>query len=378
MTINLSTTVLSGLSQMPPEIDGDSLFGTAVVWADAQHNGAVTMAFSGSTSPYAPVAIHPGWSSFDTPAVAIATDWEAVFVAFTDRNGFVQLATSDDGWIGTQTISQGGVGAGPALAYSSDLLYIAWPTSTNQLAFATCDRNGRITTFQSNKILTSRPTICAEDPNRIYVLCGGTVQQGPAPIKIYLSLDGGETFGDVATQSVTSFGPPSLAILDQFYLAWADGQTSQLRLAQTADLAAFTPMNYDVGCHGGGPALIPVVTIPDVENPASWVFSLSSGWTTGSGDANNHHVTVGSFGPLTVSRARTEKQRRQIARMTAPRAPNPCPDPLTVYNPATGKCVPRGGCLGGCVLSSFTRSPGGPLFNPIAYAWCVIQCESKS
>ena len=74
MTINLSTTVLSGLSTTPPGIDGDSLFGTVAVWADAQNQGTVTMAYSGSSPAYTPAALNPAWTSVDTPAVAIATD----------------------------------------------------------------------------------------------------------------------------------------------------------------------------------------------------------------------------------------------------------------------------------------------------------------
>ena len=372
MTINLSTTMLTGLSKTAPAIDGDSLFGTAVVWEDARNQGAITMAFSGSSPPYSPIALNSSWACFDTPAVAVASDWESLFVAFVDRDGYVQLASSDDGWTGTQTLSSEGVHAGPALAYSSDRLYIAWQTSTSQLAFATCDRSGQITHFETDKRLTSRPTICADDPDRIYVLCGGDMAGGPKPILIYLSVDGGKTFTDVATPATPCFGPPSLVLLDQFYLAWADGQTSQLRLAQTSDLSTYTAMDYNVGCHGGGPALFPMATITNPDDPASWTFTLSSGWTIGAADSTNHHVAVGSFGPLTPSAAQIERQQRSIAKRTAPRAPNPCPDPLTVYNPATGKCVPRAGCWGNCVLSSISRG----LFNPIAYAYCVIKCKS--
>jgi hypothetical protein len=383
MTLNLTTTVLGGMSGTPPEIDGDSLFGTVVVWADGGNNDAVTLAFSGSSPAYAPSTLNPAWRSFDTPAVAIATEWEKLFVAFTDQDGFVQLVSSGDGWTGMHTLSPTAISnsVGPALAYSDPLLYMAWQSPTGQLVFATRDKNGKINTFASDAPLTSRPTICADDPSRIYVLCGGSVASGPSPIKIYLSIDGGETFSNVTTPLTTCFGPPSLVQLDQFYLAWADGQTSQLRLAQTADLGSYTPMVYNVGCHNGGPAIIPVATvtnISDPENPASWVFTLSSGWTTGSSDSNNHHVTVGTFGPLTVGAPQLAKQQRRIARRRAPRAPDPCPDPLTVFDPATNKCVPRGGCIGGCVLSAFTGSVVGPVFNPIKYALCVITCEARS
>lgn len=372
MTINLSTTVLSGLASSPPGIDSDSLFGTVAVWADAGKNHVVTMAISGSSPPYDPMALNPDWTSLGTPTVAIATDWEEIFVAFADRDGFIQLVSSGDGWTGMQTLSQERLDDGPALAYGDNLLYIAWKTHSSQLAFATRDENGQINYVQTDKRLTSRPTICASDPDRIYVLCGGSLNGPPQPILIYLSVDGGKTFTDVATQANKSFGPPSLALLDQFYLAWADEQSSQLRLAQTSDLSSYTAMDYNVGCHGGDPALIPVATITDINNPASWIFSLSSGWTMGASDQTNHHVTVGSFGPLQVSSAQIEKQRAKIAKQIAPRALPQCPDPSTVYDPATGKCVSKLGCWGGCVLSSIVKG----VFNPITYAWCVIKCKS--
>ena len=374
MAINLSTTVLDGLSLTAPAIDGDGLFGTVAVWADGQSNGTVMMAYSGNS--YAPEPVNSAWTTFDTPAVALAFDWETLFVAFTDYNGNVQLGSSVDGWQTTTTIAQGGIAAGPALAYSSDLLYIAWKTSNSQLAFATVDQSNNITYFESDVPLTSRPTICAEDPYRIYVLCGGGLNPpDPATLMIYLSLDGGKTFTVVPTQPNTCYGPPSLTLLDAFYLVYADGQTSQLRLARTTDLISYTPMDYAMGCHGGGPAVVPMVTFPDPNDVYSGVFSLSSGWTIGSGDSNNHRVAVGSFGPLPIDQTQIEKQQRRIAKLKAPRAPDPCPDPLTVYNPATGECVPKGGCWGICVINSYTSAWGaGPVFNPIAYGFCVAKC----
>jgi hypothetical protein len=55
-------------------------------------------------------------------------------------------------------------------------------------------------------------------------------------------------------------------------------------------------------------------------------------------------------------------------------APDPCPDPSTVYDPSTGQCIARGGCIGGCVMQSFTLVFGSPIFNPIKYANCMIAC----
>lgn len=378
MPIELSTTVLDGVSLFAPGIDGDGLFGVAAVWADAANNGLVTLAFSGSMPPYTPLPLSPAWTTFDTPAVAIASDWDRLYVAFVDFDGFVQLATSADGWNELQTISpSGGIDAAPALVYSENLLYAAWKTPTSQLAFATIDQNGQVTYFESELPLTSRPTICAEDTARIYVSCGGAVGAGPQPISIYLSLDGGMSFAPVATPAIEAFGPPSVVLLDKFYVAWADGSDSRLRLAVTEDLGTLNPMEYDAGCHEGGPALVPMVQIVDVDDPSTWIFSLTSGWSVGSSDSNLHHVAIGSLGPLPVGATQIEQKRARIARLAAPRAPNPCPDPLTVYDPATGKCVSKLGCWGGCVLSSYSGTPAGPLFNPVAYAVCVIRCKSN-
>jgi hypothetical protein len=378
MTIDLSTTVLTGLSLTAPGVAGDSLFGTVAVWADVQSHGTVTMAYSGSSPPYAPLALNPQWRSIDTPSVAIATDWDAVFVAFVDYDGALQLASSEDQWTTTQTISTGNVSAGPAIAYANDLLYIAWRTSAiGNMAFATRDRSGNVNVIPTTSILTSRPTICVDDPQRIYVLCGGALTSGPGPMLIYLSLDGGQTFNSVVTPAISCVGPPSLALLDQFYLAWADDASSRLHLAQTPNLSSpgYTTYDYDWWCHEGGPALIPVATIPDPNKPESWIFSLSTGWSIGSSDSNSHHVAVGSFGPLPLGSALVERERRKSERLRAPRAQDPCPDPDTVYDPANDECVAKHGCIGSCVLSSFTRAEGiGPVFNPVAYAWCILSC----
>lgn len=368
MTINLSTNVLTISSIGPPGIDADSLFGTAIVWTDPQ-NGAVTLGVDQSSPPFAPIPLNPAWTSLGSPAIALATDWDVVFVAFTDKSGRVQLASSQDGWAATQTLGEGGVGAGPAIAYADDILYIAWQTANAQLGFAACDQNGQITYFQSDKPLSSRPTICVDDPDRIYVLGGGSVEFGARPVQIYLSVDGGKNFSAVKTPQTMCIGPPSLVLLDQFYLAWTDAQTNELRLAQTADLGTFTAMQYSVRSEGG-PAIVPMVTLADINNPASWVFSLSAAWTVFEA---NSHVAIGSFGPLNVAAAQRARQKEEIARRTAPHRQADCPDPSTVWDPVAQKCVSKLGCWGGCVLSSMVRGA----FNPFVYAWCVAKCESS-
>jgi hypothetical protein len=380
MTIALTTTVLDGLSVIAPGIDGDDLFGVVAAWADASSGGRVNLAFSGSSPPYAPTPLGADWLTFDTPAVAIATEWERVYVAFVDSGGYIRLASSTDGWSASPAISKsGGSEAGPALAYSGGVLYAAWRTSDGWLAFATFDENGQTSYVETDVALTSRPTICAADPERIYVCCGGGLDGPAQPVAVYVSQDRGASFSEVAVAPIQAFGPPSLVFLDKFYLAWADGSDSGLRLAVAENLETLDPASYDAGCHGGGPALVPMVDIVDETNPSTWIYSLSSGWSVGSADSNLHHVAIGSLGPLPFPAAAAETRRRRIAaRVTRVAAPDPCPDPLTVYDPATDKCVPRLGCWGGCVTSSYTGTPFGPVFNPVAYAICVVKCKNAS
>ena len=65
-------------------------------------------------------------------------------------------------------------------------------------------------------------------------------------------------------------------------------------------------------------------------------------------------------------------QGYQFHRQTGirPAAPNPCPDPTTIYNPETGQCVSKLGCTGQCVMNSM--GPTG-LFNPFSFGICMAR-----
>src|SRR5262249_47547541 len=87
--------VLAGVSANPPSLTGDLIFGILVAWGD--ENGQINLASSQSDPPYQPYIVNPDWSTFSTPAVALALEWGRVYLAWTDSAG-IHLANSGDGW----------------------------------------------------------------------------------------------------------------------------------------------------------------------------------------------------------------------------------------------------------------------------------------
>ncbi|HEY1351662.1 MAG TPA: hypothetical protein VGF67_18745 [Ktedonobacteraceae bacterium] len=355
--------VLAGISAYPPSLAGDLLFGTLVAWADP--DGQIFLASSQDSPAYQPRVVNPAWKTLPTPAVALALDWGRVYLAWTAADG-IHLANSGDGWNADQLIpAPVNVEAGPALAFSGDTLYIAWRASNSLLGIATCDFTGTIQWRWTERPIFSAPSLTWSD-GKLYALAGGSQSGAEDPtIRIYLSTDGGASFDDVATQQNTSVGAPALAIArDMYYLVWADGQTSRFNAAATTTLSSYTTTSYTSGCHNGAPALL---LLPE---------TLCAGWSYGaSQDPRAHHITLGQV-PISGQPMDDEEIRRYVERV--PTAPEPCPDPLTIYNPAEQKCVLRGGCMGGCVLRAFSSILNMYLvFNPILYAICVINCETR-
>lgn len=355
--------VLAGVSAYPPSLTGDLIFGTLVAWADP--TGQIFLASSQDSPPYQPRVVNPAWQTFPTPAVALALDWGRVYLAWTAADG-IHLANSGDGWSVDKLIpAPVNVEAGPALAFSGDTLYIAWRTNTSLLGIATCDFDGTIQWQWTDSPIFSGPSLTWSD-GKLYALSGGSVDgTEDQRIHIVVSTDGGASFSDVPTQSTTSVGAPALAIARGMYtLVWADGQTSRFNAAVTPTLTSYTPVSYTNGCHNGGPALL---MLPD---------TLLAGWSYGaSQDPRAHHITLGQL-PVSGQSMDEDAIKRYIARV--PTAPEPCPDPLTIYNPAEQKCVLRGGCVGSCVLRAFSSVLNMYLvFNPILYAICVINCEVR-
>jgi hypothetical protein len=359
--------VLTGISANPPSLTGDLVFGILAAWADP--SGQIYLASSQDSPPYQPRAVNPSWITRSTPAVALALEWGRIYLAWTDPAG-VHLANSGDGW-GKDILIPAPVNteSGPALAFTGDILYIAWQANNSLLWIATCDFDGNIQARPTESPVLSGPSLTWSNGN-LYALAGGPSDRtDDMTVRIYLSTDGGGSFNYVPSQSNTSVGAPALAIVNGvYYLAWADGQTSYFNAATTTSLEAYTTVSYDSGCHNGGPALL---ALPD---------GLLAGWSFGAAsDPRAHHITLGQL-PLhaqSIEGTRSiEALKEYIARI--PSAPNPCPDPSTIYDPAQDKCVPRGGCYGSCVLRSFTTVFLIYLvFNPILYAICVINCKKS-
>jgi hypothetical protein len=353
--------VLTGISANPPSLAGDLIFGIIAAWADP--SGQIYLASSQDSPAYQPHAVNAAWSTFSTPAIALALEWGRVYLAWTDSAG-VHLANSGDSWSLDHLIpSSVDVEAGPALAFSGNMLFIAWKTNDSRLGIATCDFSGNMAWQLTEWPILSGPSLTWSN-RLLYVLAGGPSDgTEDQTVRIYLSEDGGQSFSPVPTQRNTSIGAPALATVnDVYYLVWADGQTSLFNAAVTTTLEEYTVTNYATGCHNGGPALL---ALPD---------TLLTGWSFGaSNDPRAHHITLGQL-PLSAPPMEEEEIKRYVGRV--PGAPNPCPDPLTVYDPAQNICVPRGGCIGSCVLNAYTLVFGFPVFNPIKYAICVVNCKS--
>jgi hypothetical protein len=360
--------VLKGQSLVPPSITGDVQFGTLVAWSDSK--GQIFFADNQSVPPYQPVLVNPDWITFDTPAVVLAADWARVYLAWTDATGAVLLANSGDGWSTNVVVASAGwADSGPALAFGQDLIYVAFKNPQGAIYVATYDFNGNTVLFDTPGLTaSSRPSLTWYE-GQLFLATGGSPNGGgDLSMSLYVSTDDGWTFQPVAMQPNASIGPPSLAIVQHwYYLAWADAGTSTLNFAATKDLSTYQTVAYSEGCHGGGPM---VISLGD---------GLLVGFTFGAPpeDPRNHHITLGNpplSGPAALP-LDNDAIAKRYARLLKSRAPDPCPDPMTVWDPAEDKCVPRMGCWGQCVLSSINANG---LFNPISYALCVATCLNQN
>lgn len=353
--------VLDITSSSPPAVVADPVFGTLVAVMGDQHR--IIIASDQSDPPFKPEVVNPGWSTVDTPALALALEWGRVYLAWVDERGAILLANSGDGWDKAILVAPAGSSSfGPALAFDGNTVYIAWTGRDFYLLTATCDTGDNVEFCPTGKQAYSRPTLTWSN-GYLYAACGGNTDVGEVPMSFYLSTDKGQSFNDLPAETNFSIGPPSLTVVNsQYYLVWADGTDSTLRFAMTADLSSYTATAYSDGCHDGGPAIV-------------GLDGLLVGWTYGAPpeDPRSHHVTLAKL-PLSTPAPEVDKER--YVRELRTRAPDPCPDSLSVWNPAQGKCVPKGGCLGGCVLKSMSSVyKVGPVFNPVMYAYCVVKCE---
>ena len=354
--------VLDGISAFPPALTGDLLSGVLVAWCQG---GQLFLASEQDTPPFNPVLVNENWNSQAAPAVAIADKWARVYLSWANPKGDIYPGSSVDGFIEQIPISRSGSdGDGPALAFSDDILFIAWRKNL-MLCWATCDFNGIITVHDQSdeQVMCSRPSLSWSN-GALFALSGGGDESADNSMRAWCSRDNGGSFAPIQLPSYATLGPPSLGIFDdRYYLAWADASEAQLNTAVTQDLSQFTATTFDNGCHDGGPALL---AFPD---------RLVIGWSYGAPpkDPRSHHVTIGELPVAAVVNLELERARLEARRGVG--APQPKCDPLSIWDPAEAKCVPKYGCAGNCVVSSFNSIGGYLVFNPIRYALCMIACK---
>jgi hypothetical protein len=361
-------TQLNNVSISSPSLSGDFSDGILIAWSD---DGKIFIATDQDTPQYTPHLVNASWSTRSTPAVVVIPDWGRVYLAWADPFSNIMLGCSKDGFKQAFQISRNGSDFdGPALAYGDDLLYVAWRKNSS-LCVATVDFDGNVIHYNESggsAYIFSRPTLTFSDGN-LYALSGGYQEEKNSQLTVFLSTDHGDTFNPVSVQAVSSWGPPSLAIIDKnYYLVWTDAQDYFLRSATTKDLTKFSITDYSTACYGGGPALLGLAD------------KMVIGWSSykePSQYASSNPIVIAEL-PIAIpaNRIAAREEAGVTGKQHRLRAPvQPC-GPGTVWDPVQKKCVSKTGCWGACVLSSFTLSPIGPIFNPIKYAVCVISCKS--
>lgn len=355
--------VLSGTSQVPPALAGYPFLGTMAAWCDSQ--GKIWLARDKSRPPYQAEMLNPNWTTFEPPALAISLEWETIYLAWTDPQGSVHVASSADGWNTDQVVASSPVG--PALLPMPGQMFLGFNNGANRLQFVSFDRTfSSIPGFGTGLPISSRPTLTAAS-GRFYALAGGAANgQGDQTMRIYATAGDWMKAEPVPTQATRTFGPPSMAVVNgNFHLVWADGETLRLCHAATTNLNQFAVTRYSDGCHFGGPAL---VGMPD---------GLTIGWSYGAPpeNPNTHHITLAHV-PLQGGDAELQQIENALVSGNRRRVATQQCGPFDIYDPAANRCVPKGGCWGGCVLESMDILGELPIFNFVTYGLCVAKCKS--
>lgn len=375
--IPVNNLVTLGKSLTAPAIASEVYVGTLAVWTDSSDQ-SIYMASDATNPPWTPEQINPDWYSTDTPAVAIAPGWNDVFIAWIQQGtGSILLSNAASNW-NTVTIlydasTGGGSAFGPALSFSDtdNVLYFAFVDSSSNFVSGTYAQDGTVQFYTSQFALSSRPTLMTE-AGYVWALSGGDDLSDGGPMLYLRSTDGGQSFEKFAGLEYLCVGPPTMFKYGLTYtIAFASSKDqSQLDTLYTQDFIIYQEQLYTNQCHEGGPGL----------SLTADFSSFTAGWSVGASGPTLHDVVVGQL-PLSLSLAQMPspnetEQTRRIMKLHRPDAPSPCgTNPNLVYDPSTGECVSKWGCVGGCVLSSYTSSPLGPIFNPISYGFCVIKCE---
>ena len=371
--------ILNSVSPFPPSLTSGPSLGTIAAWMDP--SGVIYIASDDQDPPYQGEAVNPSWLTTDTPAVELAMSRNDVYLAWLTSDGSINLGSAADGWQQATVLAEAkSAKSGPALLFSDEgnLLYVAWQNAKGYLNFGTVDANGNFQSSATKYAIDSRPSLMLDGEN-FYVLSGGASLGSGGPMLMFLSADQGKSFNSVNPPlPFFSVGPPALVNLNGTYCivyAAPPGSTLTAVYTNTAFNFFSSPAQYSDSCYAGGPAAV----------LSTDGTSITTGWSYNSTDSRQHHITLAELPTYTGNSA--ANLRRADAPISSPQLsgldklyrvgapvgePNRCPDPTTVYDPASGKCVSKLGCWGGCVLSSVNPYKG--FFNPIAYAICVARC----
>lgn len=356
--------MLSAISPVSPALVGYPYLGTLAAWSDS--NGKIWLARDKSMPPWQGEMLNPDWTTFEPPALAISLEWNAIILAWTDPQGSIHVASSIDGWSSDQIVASSPLG--PALLAMQGQMFLGFNNGANQLQFAAFDSTfSTIAGFGTGLAINSRPTLAAAS-GQFYALSGGAANgQGDQTMRIYATTGDWTKAAPVPTQATNTLGPPSMAFVNgSYHLVWADGETLTLCHAATTSFNQFTVTRYSDVCHLGGPAL---AGVPN---------GLTIGWSSGTPPANPSAYNISLAGiPLQGGDAAMNQAEQLLIASDRKRAAAPQCGALEIYNPATGKCVAKGGCWGGCVLESMETIGWVVVFNPFAYALCVALCKGR-
>jgi hypothetical protein len=345
----------------PPALTGFQDLGMMLAYADRE--GYLYLASKTANLPDAPfeeIQLDRSWTSLDSPAIALALEWNNVFLAWTGIDNSVRLASSTDGWKEEIVIEAEASRSGPALLFADGYLFLAW-TSFGGLVRIAVKRDGEDWQRINPGIrLSSKPGLAWHEGELLLLGGGGSMS-------ILRSDNLGLSFKPLGPGGVRALGCPVAVVRgDTYHLLWADEADGALMYAVTNDPGSLSPVRYAEIAIDGSPCV------------ADLGATLAFGWAAKGPSADAlDHIALGYL-PIGGSPDQTGQQRLRALRSA--RAQDPCSESGLIHNPASGSCVPRGGCLGGCVLSAFQSFGFGGLmliWNPFFYAICAYKCLNR-
>lgn len=359
---------LTAQTAVSPALVGYPYLGILTAWSDK--NGNIWLARNSGTPPYQgdlsnqQQMLNPDWKTFEPPALAVSLELNAIFLAWTDPQGSIHLASSLDGWSSDQVFGPAS-SFGPALIVVSGQVLVGYNRGGVPNIAPYVVSNGQLsgTDNQNNPgvFISSRPTLAA-GPGRLFVLSGGAPNgQGDQTMRIFDLKNN----TPIPTPAANALGPPSMAFVNgNYHLVWADGDTQTLCHAVTTNFDQFAVTRYPDACNQGGPAL---AGLPD---------TLTIGWSSGSESPGSYNVALLGL-PLQGGEAAMNQAQQQLIASDRRRAFVGQCGPFETWNPATQTCVPQDGCWGRCALENFDVLFDLPIFNIVGYALCVASCKAR-